>query len=393
MKTDYLENTSVLFIAQFGTALSLSSIIVLLPFYIYSISKYSLSKTILWTGLILSASNIGAAIFSPIWGKLSSKINPKTLYLRGIVSHSIVLLLISSTQNLPLLLLFRFIQGIMGGISTIGLIILKSSVSQKELSPQIGKFQSSITLGQLFGPPIGAYIAYKFSYFSAFILASSIMALVFIFTAVFLNNIGKEIFSENPNKKIKLRYLELWFLSFSATIHTVYLPAILPTILSSFNYSKNDSVITAGVIVFIYGISSFCGAYLLPSLPSERKIYNFIVLFSVLASLFQLLHLFAENVYSFTTMRVVQTFFAAAIMPLCLGIVANRYTGTDIGILNTARFTGNAAAPLISTFILSFLGLKSVFLFLTLLTLLPLNVFIRKKHFYFLDDKERKRFF
>lgn len=368
-----------MFLAQFGVAFSLSSIVVILPFYIYSISAYSPVKTLLWTGVIVSASNIGAAIFSPVWGKLSSKVNPKTLYLRGIMSHAIVLLIMAFTKNLTSLLILRFLQGIMGGISTIGLIIIKTSTPGSRISQEIGKFQSSIILGQLFGPAAGAFLAYKLSFFPAFIFSSMIMVITLIFTNFFLEEGGKDIKPKITDNKIRLNYFDLWFLSLSATIHAVYLPAILPDILKSFNFDGEKAIMVAGMIVLIYGISSFLGVYILPSLSSKNKTIHLITLFALLSSFFQIMHIFACTAVMFTILRVLQTFFVAAIMPLCLGIVAKKYSGTEIGILNTARFSGNALAPLISTFILYSSGQRNVYLFLSVLILLPLT-FIRGKN-------------
>ncbi len=379
MKRKFIPDEKVLFIAQFGTAFSLSSIIVLLPFYIQSISEYSAGKTLLWTGLILSASNIGAAIFSPVWGKLSSRVNPKILYARGIMSHAVILLVMGFTQNLTSLLILRFLQGIMGGISTIGLIILKKSVPENKISPEVGKFQSSITLGQLFGPATGAFIAYKINFFSAFIFSSAIMFIILTYTTVFLRKSEKIDEKEIKSKRTKTNFLDLWFLSFAATVHSVYLPAVLPDILKSFEFYNEKAVMSAGIIVFIYGTSAFAGAYILPSLFSGEKTYIVLFFLAGISSFFQIMHIAADNVTLFTLFRLLQTFFIAAIMPLCLGIVARRYSGTQIGILNTARFTGNASAPILSTFILSYFGLKSVYLFLSILTLVPLLSIAKNK--------------
>ena len=94
------------------------------------------------------------------------------------------------------------------------------------------------------------------------------MTIILIFTAFFLEKGAKDIKPKRTDKKVKLNYFDLWFLSLSATIHAVYLPAILPDILKSFNFNGESAIMIAGIIVFIYGISSFLGAYILPSISA-----------------------------------------------------------------------------------------------------------------------------
>lgn len=380
MKRSTLSQPFILSIIQFGVAFALSSVIVSLPFYVSTISIYSPEETLLWIGFIVASSNIGAAIFSPLWGKLSSKFSHKTLYQRGILSHAVLLFAMGFTHNLPLLLLLRTLQGVFGGISTIGLIMLKQILPEEMLSSGIGKFQSSITIGQLCGPAVGAYVASVYGFRIFFIFASSVIFLIFIVTVFFLENTKTALSHEASAQKSNKRFFVLWFLSMSATVQAVFFPAILPDILRYFNVELKTAVMTAGWIVFAYGISSALGAYFLPPFLSRLNSYSAIMLLGLLSSFFQLMHIEAGSIPLLVLFRIIQTFFAAAIMPLCISVVASKGSGTSIGIINTARFTGNACGPLIATGILSLANEQTVYLAVTLLSIIPL---------FFLKDRAR----
>ena len=58
-----------------------------------------------------------------------------------------IILLMGFVSSLPVLLILRLVQGILGGISTVGLIIVSSSSSREWASRDIGLFQNSMTLG------------------------------------------------------------------------------------------------------------------------------------------------------------------------------------------------------------------------------------------------------
>ena len=87
------------------------------------------------------------------------------------VLNGILILLMGLTSSLYLLLLLRIMQGFLGGVSTIGLILISSLSSRERLHKDISLFQNSITAGQLLGPPVGAFAASLFGYQAPFILA------------------------------------------------------------------------------------------------------------------------------------------------------------------------------------------------------------------------------
>ena len=143
-------------LSQFGIALSFNFVMVFLPFYIHKISPYSPQQTLVWLGFIMAASSIMAALASTFWGALGSRYNPKHLFMIGLLSHAVLIFIMGFVTNLPLLLVLRMAQGILGGISTVGLIMVSSSSSRESAAKNLGLFQNSLTMGQLIGPPLGA---------------------------------------------------------------------------------------------------------------------------------------------------------------------------------------------------------------------------------------------
>jgi len=82
------------------------------------------------------------------------------------------------------------------------------------------------------------------------------------------------------------------------------------------------------------------------------------------ASVFQVLLILGVGPVTFTLIRMVQTALAAGIFPLILVQITSRSHGGTIGFINAARFAGNAAGPVVATFILANSNFLSLYLVL-----------------------------
>jgi len=350
--------------AQFSLAFALNFMFVFLPFYVHAISPLDEAATLRWTGLIVGAASAMATFGSAFWGHLTDRFSPKGLFERGILSHVILVGLMGFVTDLRLLLGIRILQGFLGGISTIGLIIVLAVSTEDQLPRRMGMYQSALTLGQIFSPPLGAMAAATFGFRGAFLASSLMLLAIFGFCQWGLSPLPplpRRPASDRPPR----RHLWLaWGVAFAGTVQIVFLPSILPTILRDFHIPDSQRLVMAGTIVFAYGASAAAGSYSLSRLarrfPPER-----LVLASALgASVFQVLLFAGAEPIPFTLIRMAQTALAAGIFPLILAQIAARSQGATIGIINTARFAGNAAGPVIATFVLAHSDLLSLYLIL-----------------------------
>src|SRR4030042_1555895 len=131
--------------SQFGTAFSFAYSFTFLPFYIAQISPFGSKETMLWIGLIMGTPHIVTAFSAPCWGGLTSRFSPKLLFERGMLCNGILFLLMGFVDNLYLLLLLRIIQGTLGGVSTIGLILINALSTEDGLRKDLSLFQNSMT--------------------------------------------------------------------------------------------------------------------------------------------------------------------------------------------------------------------------------------------------------
>lgn len=360
--------------SQFGAAFSFNFINVFFPFYIFHISPYPFQETLLWVGAILGSTGLVTAATSTFWGSLTHRFSPKGLYLRAIIAHSIMLLLMGFTTNLHLLLLLRILQGLIGGISTIGLIIVSSSSLKERISMDIGIYQSSMTLGQLVGPPLGSLGAVLLGFHGAFISASAVLFASSIFCYLFVTDVPKLPREERSSLWTILdqRIIVAWLLCLTASIQLMFLPSVLPNVFEQFQIEKTLGLKLAGTVVMLYTITAMIGTYLWSWLSRRYGLKKMITYLFGFGILFQALLALSRGIIDFTVIRMIQTGLIAVTIPLIFSLFLSEPKGGTIGFLNSARFTGVALGPIIATSILAFSSLEVLYLSISALSLLAL---------------------
>ena len=376
MAIEQASHRNLIFISfsQFGAAFSFNFINVFFPFYIFHISPYPFQETLLWVGAILGSTGLVTAATSTFWGSLTHHYSPKLLYLRAIIAHSIMLLLMGFTTNLHLLLLLRILQGLIGGISTIGLIIVSSSSLKERISMDMGIYQSSMTLGQLVGPPLGSLGAVLLGFHGAFISASAVLFASSIFCYLFVTDVPKLPKEEKSSLWTILdqRVIVAWLLCLTASIQLMFLPSVLPNVFEQFQIEKTLGLKLAGTVVMLYTITAMIGTYLWSWLSRRYGLKKMITYLFGFGILFQALLALSRGIIDFTVIRMIQTGLIAVTIPLIFSLFLSEPKGGTIGFLNSARFTGVALGPIIATSILAFSSLEVLYLSISALSLLAL---------------------
>jgi len=389
METSQSQGTSdgdaakgIYFIAasQFGIAFSFNCIMSFMPFYILKVSAYGVRETMLWIGMIMGAASMIAALAAPFWGSLTTHIRPKLLFQIGIFCNGVIFFIMGFVESLPLLLTLRLIQGALGGVSTIGLVLIAASAPKDRLPKYLSLFQISLTAGQLIGPPLGAYAVTLFGYHSPFIIALVVIFLSLIFCHSHVRDIPPQPKSAKRGKQVTGGILWGWVLIIVGSIHLVFLPSVLPHILEGFQLTEHAAITTAGTIMMAYMATAIVGNYLLVSLASRLSLASLITIACLSAAGLQSLLYFSTSVYSFTLIRMLQTGMIAGVIPLVISTFAGEGGGgTTLGFLNSGRFVGNALGPMMATTLLAQFNLLTLYLTISGLTLVTLCAFLASR--------------
>lgn len=373
---DRIKGIYFIAISQFGIAFSFNCIMSFMPFYILKVSPYGAKETMVWIGMILGSTSLVAALAAPFWGSLTARVRPKLLFEGGILCNGLIFLIMGFVENLPLLLTLRLIQGALGAISTIGLVLIAASAPKQTLPKYLGLFQNSMTAGQLIGPPLGAYAVTLFGYHSPFIIAVIVVFFSSVYCHKHVRDIPVQPKKPQQTKPLTGGILWGWGLAIIGTIHLMFLPSVLPHILEGFQLTAEAAITSAGTIMMLYMTTAFVGNYLLVGLASRMGIARVITISCLSAAGLQALLYLSIGVYSFTVIRILQTGLIAAVIPLVISVFAGEGSGgTTLGFLNSGRFVGNALGPIMATTILAHFGMLTLYLTIAGLTIAMLVAF------------------
>jgi len=363
-------------LSQFGIAFSFNCIMSFMPFYLLEISGYGLKETILWTGFIMGGTSLVAGVAAPFWGGLTARIRPKLLFQTGMWFNCLIFLIMGFTSSLPAILALRLAQGVLGGLSTIGLVLIAGSAPKDKLARSIGLFQNSLTAGQLVGPPLGAYAVTLLGYRSPFIIAVAVMALSVVNCHRYVRDVPVQPPRPRQGRPLQGGLLWGWALIVIGTAQLMFLPSILPQILEGFRLTEQAALRMAGTIMMAYMATAILGNYALVRLANRLGPTRVIAGAGLAAALLQGLLYLTGGVAAFTLVRMLQTGMIAAVIPLVISAFAVEGSGTRLGFLNSGRFVGNALGPIMATYLLAHFDLLTLYAAIALLTLALLAAYL-----------------
>jgi MFS transporter, DHA2 family, multidrug resistance protein len=112
------------------------------------------------TGYILA--NV---IIMPLVALLSQRFGRKNFYLANVVIFTLASMACGLARNLPMMVLFRALQGIGGGVLlTVSQAILRETFPPEEQGTAMGIFGLGVVLAPAFGPTLGGWLIDKYSW-------------------------------------------------------------------------------------------------------------------------------------------------------------------------------------------------------------------------------------
>jgi len=185
----------VAWIAQAVSTMGFTFVLPFLPLYLRELGIADGESVVMWAGLLVAATPVTMAIFSPIWGALADRYGRKIMVERAMFGGAVLLALMGLVQNVHQLLALRLLQGAVTGTVT-ALVALVSTTSPPQKSGYSqGMMRMAFFCGVAVGPIVGGAVSDSFGYRFSFLVAG---VLIFAGGLLVLRRSEGAVFSSGP---------------------------------------------------------------------------------------------------------------------------------------------------------------------------------------------------
>src|SRR3954469_303830 len=160
----------------------------------------SLSATIDEATWVLTSYLVANAIILPITGWLASRFGRKNLLMASVVGFTVSSFLCGLAPNLPLLVIFRILQGASGGcLQPLSQSVLLEAFPPDQRGKAMGFWGLGIVVAPVMGPVLGGWLTDSYSWRWVFYInipvgiASLVMAKMFVFDPAYLRRAKTKI--------------------------------------------------------------------------------------------------------------------------------------------------------------------------------------------------------
>ncbi len=365
----------VLFFSVFSAMMGLGIIVPFLPKM-----ATDLGATGLWLGLIFAGFATARAMVQPIVGELSDKIGRKVFLTSGFMLLAVTTLLYIVAQNIYLLVMTRFLNGVAAGmVVPVVLAYAGDIVEEGKEGRTMGLMNMMFYLGMGAGPVFGGLLGREFGARSIFYVMSGLCLIAYLVVLFFLPKIT-ELKPRLKEKSVPLKVLfgyniirMLLVMMFVSAVRSTLLMAFLPLIGDEIQISVFQVGIVIAVAVFCCGLIQPPFGYLLDRMDKDVRLF-----FVLIGSIIGTVALFAIPFCpGFIALLIAASFIGiggavsiAPTMSVSVLIGAKVGMGSWMGILSTAISLGIITAPIIGGVVMDYAGVKTSFYVASIISLL-----------------------
>jgi DHA1 family multidrug resistance protein-like MFS transporter len=384
------KNLFILGAGQFLVMAVMSSISPFLPLYIQELGVSDEQKVSYWSGIIFGVNFFSAFIFSPIWGKLADRHGRKVMVIRSGLGMAITTTLMGFVTS-PLQLFFlRMLNGVISGFIPASIALLATTVPKKKVGYALGTLQACGVSGAICGPVIGGLMADRYNFSTIFSFTGLLIFIAAMLVILFVKedfvkskNPVKTSFKEDFKKIVAIQPIPaLFVVATTIQLATMGTLPLLSIFVQELTLDANNLALLSGITMAVMGFSNMLASPQLGKLGdkygSER-----VLLFSILAaSLIMIPQAFVTELWQLIILRFLLGLCLGGMLPSINALIRHYapagMESRTFGYSNSSIFLGNMMGPIISGLLSANFGVRSIFIWASLLLMTNL-IWVRFK--------------
>lgn len=359
--------------AQFLSMSAFSFVLPFIPLYLQQLGVRDTGDAAAWGGAIAASAAFALALAQPFWGNLSDRHGRKPMVVRSMWGASLTMVLMGLATSPLLLLVFRFVQGLVTGTVTASNTLVSATVPREKVGGALGLMQVALHLGLSLGPLLGGVISDAFGYRVSFFVAAGLTAA----GGSLVSLLVREDFTPPPGGAsqgvLAGSRAVLAVHGMAAVLGVVFLiqygnSGVAP-ILSLYVQvlaGEGPAATTAGVILAATGAVGALSAVIVGRLGDRIDPRKILVVCLLGAAMTCLPQASVDHPWELLAWRMGLGVFLGGLMPTANAtlsrIVPEERRGQAFGIAATTNALANGAGPLSGAAVVNHFGLSSAFL-------------------------------
>jgi MFS family permease len=173
-------NFQFVWVANFLTAIGMTTFLRLFPLHLRELGLTDASAIAWWSGALVAAAPLPAAVMGPVWGALGDRIGRKPMMQRANLAITFFTVLMWFANGPWSLLVLRLLQGTFSGFVAPAMTLVSVSAPPQRQGRVAGLLHTSVLAGTIVGPWLGGQIGDHFAYRHAFLVCAATSLLAFL---------------------------------------------------------------------------------------------------------------------------------------------------------------------------------------------------------------------
>nr|WKF60340.1 Bacillibactin exporter [Paraburkholderia busanensis] len=367
-------NLAVCVFGSFTTLVSLSMLLPFLPLYVEQLGVRSPGAIVQWSGVAFGATFFGTAITAPVWGRLATRFGRKPMLVRAAIGMAVVMSLIGLAHNVTELVLLRLAAGLIGGYASASIVMIGTQAPRERAGWALGVLSTGALAGNLIGPLVGGFLPTWVGIRGTFFVGGAMIAVAAVATIVlvredFDRNVdakasaaAKGATDAKPNRAV---IPALLVTAMMVLLANMSIEPIITVYIGSLGVPHAELARVAGIVMACSAFGSMLTAPRLGALADRVGSWNVIVGCLIATALAMLPQAFVTHWWQLAVLRAIMGMTIAGLLPSIAKLVRHSVdehnSGTILGYLQSAQFSGQVVGPLIGGQIGALVGLRAVF--------------------------------
>lgn len=361
-----------------------------LPLYVRELGAQDLSTTALWSGLVIGAGPLTAALVAPLWGIAADRFGRRPVVILSLAAFGMLQLAFAFATTIVHLLLIRIAIGLFGGLVNSAMALAVIDCPPEKIGQVIGRLQAAQFIPLAIGPVIGGVLADRFGLRTNFVLAAFLSLVACLVISMLYHSVETRVRdTDAPTPVTTSSATSLWSLFRMPAILVVMtvlfvgqfvdrsFSPILPIYVAVLDAPAAMLASTAGLIISAGALATAISANLSGHLSTRFETRALLVIALVSGALLTLSISIVNSVWQLFVLRIFLGLLAGGAITLAYTFgarhVAQRNLATVFGIFGSSTMLGSGVSFL-SSGLVGYVSLPGVFLVDALLYLCCLTI-------------------